>query len=108
MVIYLSLLVALLGVLAYALSANAKVQEIGRIAYFSGLLAFLIRPGRTAASRWRVNRVLSFGSFVVQCANEPCATTGPDCSMEGLGVASDAARRFLLHSSSPSASPSQD
>lgn len=41
MVIYLSLLVALVGVLAYALSTNPKVQEIGRISFFAGLLAFL-------------------------------------------------------------------
>lgn len=42
MIIYLSLLVALAGVLAYALSANAKIQEIGRLAFFAGLLAFLL------------------------------------------------------------------
>jgi len=41
MFIYLSLLVALLGLLAYVLSANPKLQEIGRISYFAGLLAFL-------------------------------------------------------------------
>ena len=43
MSIYLSLLVALAGVLAYALSANPKVQEIGRISFFAGLLAFLLQ-----------------------------------------------------------------
>jgi Na+/phosphate symporter len=42
MIIYLSLLVALAGVLMYALSTNAKLIEIGRIAFFCGLLAFLI------------------------------------------------------------------
>jgi len=42
MVIYLSLLVALVGVLMYALSANAKLVEIGRLAFFAGLLAFLM------------------------------------------------------------------
>jgi hypothetical protein len=41
MIIYLSLLVALVGVLMYALSANPKLQEIGRLAYTCGLLAFL-------------------------------------------------------------------
>jgi Na+/phosphate symporter len=40
--IYVSLLVALVGVLMYALSANPKLQEIGRISYFAGLLAFLL------------------------------------------------------------------
>ena len=41
MVIYLPLLVAIVGVLAYALSTNGKVQEMGRIAFFCGLLVFL-------------------------------------------------------------------
>lgn len=41
MVIYLSLLCALLGLLAYVLSANPKLQEIGRLSYACGLLAFL-------------------------------------------------------------------
>jgi hypothetical protein len=45
MSIYLDLLVALVGVLAYALSANPKVQEIGRLAYFAGLLVFLFAVG---------------------------------------------------------------
>lgn len=43
MTMYLSLLVALAGVLTYALSANPKLSEIGRIAFFSGLLAFLLQ-----------------------------------------------------------------
>lgn len=42
MLIYLSLLVALVGVLMYALAANPKLVEIGRIAFFCGLLAFLV------------------------------------------------------------------
>jgi hypothetical protein len=41
MIIYLSLLVALIGVLMYALCTNPKLQEIGRISFFCGLLAFL-------------------------------------------------------------------
>ena len=48
MIIYLPLLVALLGVLAYALSANPKVQEIGRLSYWVGLLAFLLRGAQEA------------------------------------------------------------
>jgi Na+/phosphate symporter len=43
MIVYLSLLVAIIGVLAYALSQNAKVQELGRIAWGMGLLAFLLQ-----------------------------------------------------------------
>lgn len=42
MVIVLQLLVALIGVLMYALSANAKLQEIGRIMFFCGLFTFLL------------------------------------------------------------------
>jgi hypothetical protein len=42
MTVYLPLLVALLGVLAYALSANGKVQAIGLHSYWVGLLVFLL------------------------------------------------------------------
>ena len=42
MVIYFSLLIALIGVLMYALCVNGKLQEIGRIMFFCGLLAFLL------------------------------------------------------------------
>lgn len=42
MIIYLSLLVALVRVLMYALAANPKLQEIGRLAFGCGLLAFLV------------------------------------------------------------------
>jgi len=43
MVIYLSLLVAVVGVLMYALCVNAKLAEIGRISYFAGLIVFLLQ-----------------------------------------------------------------
>jgi hypothetical protein len=42
MEIYLSLLIAVIGVLMYALCVNPKLAEIGRISYFAGLLAFLL------------------------------------------------------------------
>lgn len=42
MIIYLSLLVCLVGVLMYALSANPKLVQIGDRMFFAGLLAFLI------------------------------------------------------------------
>ena len=38
MIALVPLVVALVGVLVYALSSNAKVMEIGRLAYFVGLL----------------------------------------------------------------------
>lgn len=43
MIILLPLLIALIGVLMYALSTNPKLQEIGRIMFAFGLLAFLLR-----------------------------------------------------------------
>jgi len=48
MIIYLSLLVALVGCLAYAISANGKIQELGRISFFAGMLAFLLRVSEAA------------------------------------------------------------
>ncbi len=39
--ILLPLLVCIIGMLVYALSANAKVGELGRLAYFAGLLVTL-------------------------------------------------------------------
>jgi hypothetical protein len=42
MEIYASLLVALLGLVIYLIATNPKVGEVGRIAFFAGLLAFLI------------------------------------------------------------------
>ncbi len=42
MEIYLSLLVMLIGALAYGLATNAKVGELGRLSFFAGLLAFLM------------------------------------------------------------------
>jgi Na+/phosphate symporter len=46
MVIYVSLLAALIGLLMYALCANPKLQEIGRILFFSGSLSFLLQSAR--------------------------------------------------------------
>jgi hypothetical protein len=41
MTIYVSALVSLVGVLVYAFSSNAKVAEVGHVAYWVGLLVFL-------------------------------------------------------------------
>ena len=43
MIIALPMLVALIGVLMYALCANPKLVEIGRIMFWTGMLAFLMR-----------------------------------------------------------------
>jgi hypothetical protein len=42
MIIALSLLVAIIGLLMYALAANPKLVRVGEIMFFCGLLAFLI------------------------------------------------------------------
>jgi hypothetical protein len=42
----LTVVVAIVGVLMYALCTNGKLQEIGRISFFAGLLAFLLGGGR--------------------------------------------------------------
>jgi Na+/phosphate symporter len=42
MIILLDLLVCLTGLLMYALSANPKLVEIGKIMFAFGLLAFLL------------------------------------------------------------------
>ena len=42
MTAYISLAAALIGLVLYAMAANPKVQECGRLLYFAGILAFLI------------------------------------------------------------------
>jgi hypothetical protein len=42
MIILLPLLIALIGVLMYALCTNPKLAEIGRILFWTGALAFLL------------------------------------------------------------------
>ena len=49
MTIYLSLLVSVIGLLVYALSNSGKWSEIGRLAYFAGLLAFLLQQSGVAS-----------------------------------------------------------
>ncbi len=39
------MIVAVAGCLVYALSANPKLAELGRLAFGSGLLAFLLQNG---------------------------------------------------------------
>lgn len=45
MIVLLPLLVCIAGALIYALAANPKVAEMGRIAFGFGLLAFLLAGG---------------------------------------------------------------
>lgn len=43
MIIFLSLLIAIIGALVYALAGNAKAAELGRLSFACGLLAFLLK-----------------------------------------------------------------
>ncbi len=43
MTLYLSAVVALIGLLMYLLAPPAKAQEIGRIMFWTGLLAYLLQ-----------------------------------------------------------------
>jgi hypothetical protein len=45
MTIVLTLLVSLIGLLMYVLCSNPKLVEIGRIMFWTGLLAFLLGGG---------------------------------------------------------------
>ena len=45
MILFLSLLVALVGVLMYALATNPKLNAIGFAMFEVGLLAFLLQDG---------------------------------------------------------------
>jgi hypothetical protein len=45
MTIVFSLLISLIGLLMYVLAGNPKVVEIGRIMFWTGLLAFLLGGG---------------------------------------------------------------
>ncbi len=40
---YLPVFVALAGLLLYGFANNAKVAEVGRLLFFAGILAFLLR-----------------------------------------------------------------
>jgi len=48
MIAFIPLVVCVIGLLAYALSNNAKASEAGRIAYFCGLLVLMFElAGKT-------------------------------------------------------------
>ena len=48
-IIYLSLLVALLGGILYLVAGRPQLAEIGRLSFFAGLLAFLLTVTRTVS-----------------------------------------------------------
>ena len=46
MLLYLPLLVCLIGLLMYVLASNPKINEVGRMMFWCGLLAFLLMGER--------------------------------------------------------------
>ena len=53
MAIWVSLLIAILGCLVYALSNNPKVAEMGRLAWLAGLIGFCVQVGGHSISLLR-------------------------------------------------------
>lgn len=45
MIILLPLLICIIGLVVYALAANPKVAELGRLSFWVGLLVFLLHFG---------------------------------------------------------------
>lgn len=50
MIIYLSLLVAVIGMLLYFLATRAEVKEVGRLSYAVGMLSFLLKASEKVFS----------------------------------------------------------
>lgn len=50
MVILVPFLIAIVGLIIYLMATNSKVSEAGRITFFCGLLATLLRTGPAAIS----------------------------------------------------------
>lgn len=50
MIILVPLLIALIGLLLWILASNPKYAELGRIMFFCGLLATLLKTGPAAIS----------------------------------------------------------
>jgi hypothetical protein len=46
----LAIIVAVVGLIMYVLAAQPKIVEVGRIMFWTGLLAFLIGGGPAAAA----------------------------------------------------------
>jgi len=53
MSIWISLFIALLGCLVYALSSNPKLAELGRLAWLAGLIGFCAQAGAHSLSIFR-------------------------------------------------------
>lgn len=41
---FIPLIICVIGLIMYFIATHAKVQEIGRIMFWTGLLAFLLHP----------------------------------------------------------------
>jgi hypothetical protein len=56
MIIYLPLLISIIGLLMYVLASNPKIVEIGRIMFWTGLLAFLMGGGAIHATQGKTGK----------------------------------------------------
>lgn len=50
---FLSLIVAVIGLVLYFIATNAKVGECGRVMFWTGLLAFLLANGGAVVGMFR-------------------------------------------------------
>ena len=50
---FLSLIVAILGLVVYFVATNPKVAEVGRICFWTGTLAFLLANGGAVVGLFR-------------------------------------------------------
>lgn len=53
MTILISLIVSVIGAAVYYVAPSAKLQELGRIAYFAGLLVFLFQIGERSVALFK-------------------------------------------------------
>lgn len=77
MVIYLSLLVALVGLVTFAISSNKKVETIGAISYGAGLLAFLFSFPAHARDAFHVVQASNDAARELTDGSRDCETQSP-------------------------------
>ena len=53
MIAFLSIIVCVIGLIVYLIGTNGKAAELGRLAFFAGLFAFLLQFGPQTVSLLR-------------------------------------------------------
>ncbi len=81
MVLWVSLIVAVIGAVLYVVAANPKAAELGRIAYFAGLFWLVAEVGKIAL---RLVPIVVAGVVVVACGwhEAPKALPGEQCARD--------------------------